>query len=202
MSTPSTPPKHDLASLRIDDRHRTSGKTGKRLGMFAALLGVLIIVIGLVAAFRSRTPVVEVAAARPAGDLRAGALLNASGYVTPRRRATVAAKVTGRVEQIYAEEGLRVKSGQVLATLDCSQPNAALTSARSDRDATAAALADLQVQSANADREAKRAEGLHSAGVISPQALDTAKTAAESLHSKIALTKEQVHAADARIGVA
>jgi RND family efflux transporter MFP subunit len=110
--------------------------------------------------------------------------------------------VTGRVEQIYAEEGLRVKSGQVLATLDCSQPNAALTSAKSDRDATAAALADLQVQSANADREAVRAQGLHTAGVISPQALDTAKTTAESLHSKIALTKEQVRAADSRIGVA
>src|SRR5256714_1385173 len=201
MSTPSTPPKHDLASLRIDDRHRTSGKTGKRLGMFAALLGVLVIVIGLVAAFRSRTPVVEVAAARPAGDLRAGALLNASGYVTPRRRATVAAKVTGRVEQIYAEEGLRVKTGQVLATLDCSQPMAALTSARTDRDATAAALADLEVQYGNAQRELKRAESLRSAGVNSEQALDTARTTAESLRSKIALTREQTRAAEARIGV-
>jgi RND family efflux transporter MFP subunit len=153
-------------------------------------------------AFRSQKPVVEVAAARPASGAHAEALLNASGYVTPRRRATVAAKVTGRVEQIYAEEGLRVKSGQVLATLDCSQPNAALTSARSDRDATAAALADLEVQSANADRESVRAQGLHNAGVISPQALDAAKTTAGSLHSKIALTKEQVRAADARIGVA
>ena len=58
------------------------------------------------------------------------------------------------------------------------------------------------MQSANADREAVRAQGLHTAGVISPQALDTAKTTAESLHSKIALTKEQVRAADSRIGVA
>ena len=149
-----------------------------------------------------KSPWLRVATARPASGAKSEALLNASGYITPRRRATVAAKVTGRVEQIYAEEGLRVKSGQVLATLDCSQPNAALTSAKSDRDATAAALADLQVQSANADREAVRAQGLHTAGVISPQALDAAKTTAESLHSKIALTKEQVRAADSRIGVA
>lgn len=196
------PPQHDLRSLRIDDGSRRTGRTGKRLGLFAASLGGLLLLGSLLLAFRSQKPVVEVAAARPAGRARAEALLNASGYVTPRRRATVAAKVTGRVEQIYAEEGLRVKAGQVLATLDCSQPNAALTSARSDRDATAAALADLQVQSANADREAKRAEGLHGAGVISPQALDTAKTTAESLHSKIELTKEQVRAAESRIGVA
>jgi RND family efflux transporter MFP subunit len=200
MST--TPPKHDLSSLRIDDGSRRQSKTGKRLGMFAASVGALMLLGGLLVAFRTQKPLVEVAAARPASGAKAEALLNASGYVTPRRRATVAAKVTGRVEQVYAEEGLRVKSGQVLATLDCSQPNAALTSARSDRDATAAALADLEVQSANADRESKRAQGLNTAGVISPQALDTARTTAESLHSKISLTKEQVRAADAKIGMA
>ena len=156
----------------------------------------------LLLAFRSQKPSVEVAAARPASGAKAEALLNASGYVTPRRRATVAAKVTGLVEQVYAEEGLRVKSGQVLATLDCSQPNAALTSARTDRDATAAALADLEVQSANADRESCARKACALPGVISPQALDTAKTTADSLHSKIALTKEQIRAADSRIGVA
>jgi len=181
MST-TMPPQHDLGSLRIDDHSRRGGKLGKRLGLFAATLGALVLVGSLLLAFRSQKPVVEVAAARPVTAARAEALLNASGYVTPRRRATVAAKVTGRVEQIYAEEGLRVKSGQVLATLDCSQPSAALTSSRTDRDATAAALADLEVQSGNADREYKRAQGLNGAGVISPQALDTAKTTAESLH--------------------
>lgn len=170
--------------------------------MFAAVLGALVLVGGLLLAFRSQTPVVEVAAARPANDARTTALLNASGYVTPRRRATVAAKVTGRVEQIYAEEGLQVRSGQVLALLDCSQPNAALTSARTDRDATAAALADLQVQLANADRELQRAKSLRAAGVNSQQALDAAQTAADSLRSRIALTKEQTRAADARILVA
>ena len=196
------PPRHDLGSLRIDDHSRRGGKLGKRLGLFAAALGGLVLLGGLLLAFRAQKPVVEVAAARPVTGAKAETLLNASGYVTPRRRATVAAKVTGRVDQIYAEEGLRVKSGQVLATLDCSQPDAALTSAKTDRDATAAALADLEVQSANADRELKRSQGLNGAGVISPQALDTAKTTADSLHSKIALTKEQIRASNAKIGMA
>ncbi|HET9164463.1 MAG TPA: efflux RND transporter periplasmic adaptor subunit, partial [Candidatus Angelobacter sp.] len=202
MST-TPPPRHDLSSLRIDDGSRRVAKTGKRLGLFAATLGALLLLGSLLLlAFRTQKPLVEVASARPIGSAKAETLLNASGYVTPRRRATVAAKVTGRVEQIYAEEGLHVKAGQVLATLDCSQPNAALTSAKTDRDATAAALSDLEVQSANADRELKRAQGLNTAGVISPQALDAAKTTAESLHSKIALTKEQVRASDAHIGIA
>ncbi len=202
MTTSSSPPRHDLSSLRIDDQSRRSGKTGKRLGMFAAALGGLVVLGGLLLAFRTQKPLVEVAAARPAGDLQSQALLNASGYVTPRRRATVAAKVTGRVEQIFAEEGLHVRSGQVLAELDCSQPKASLASAKTDRDATAAALADLEVQLGNADREWKRAESLRAAGVNSVQALDAARTTADSLRSKIALTKEQTRAAEARIGVA
>jgi RND family efflux transporter MFP subunit len=202
MTTSSTPPRPDLSSLRIDDHSRRSGKAGKRLGMFAAGLGGLVVLGGLLLAFRTQKPLVEVAAARPAGDLQSQALLNASGYVTPRRRATVAAKVTGRVEQIFAEEGLHVRSGQVLAELDCSQPKASLASAKTDRDATAAALADLEVQLGNADREWKRAESLRAAGVNSVQALDAARTTADSLRSKIALTKEQTRAAEARIGVA
>src|SRR5258708_14975930 len=129
--------KHDLGSLKIDD-HSRRGKTGKRLGLFAAGLGALVLLGGLLLAFKSQKPVVEVTTARPGGPATAEALLNASGYVTPRRRATVAAKVTGRVEQIYAEEGLHVKTGQVLATLDCSQPAAALASAKTDRHPTAA----------------------------------------------------------------
>ena len=202
MSTSSTPPRHDLSSLKIDDRSRRAGKAGKKLGMFAAGLGAIVVVGGLLLAFRTQKPLVEVAAARPAGDLQSQALLNASGYVTPRRRATVAAKVTGRVEQIYAEEGLHVRSGQVLAELDCSQPKASLASARTDRDATAASLADLEVQLGNADREWKRAESLRDAGVNSVQQLDAARTTADSLRSKIALTKEQTRAAEARIAVA
>ena len=202
MSTTSTPPRHDLSTLKIDDKSRRSGRTGKKLGIFAAVIGAIVLIGGGLLALRGKTPEVEVASARPANDARASALLNASGYVTPRRRATVAAKVTGRVEQIYAEEGLQVKSGQVLAILDCSQPNAALTSARSDRDATAAALSDLQVQLGNAERELKRAEGLRQAGVNSVQQLDAAQTAVDSLRSKISLTKEQTRAAESRINVA
>lgn len=202
MTTTPMPPKRDLGSLRIDDRHRTQGKAGKRLGMFAAILGGLVILAGLVAAFKTRKPVVEVAAARPAGDARADALLNASGYVTPRRRATVAAKVTGQIKEIYAEEGLRVKTGQVLAILDCSQPDAALASAKTDRDATAAALSDLEVQLSYAERELQRAEGLRGANVYSQEALDNARTTRDSLRSKITLTKEQTRAAEAKIVVA
>src|SRR5205814_5120907 len=130
------------------------------------------------------------------------ALLNASGYVTPRRRATVAAKITARVTRMNAEEGMRVQQGQVLALLDDSDARVRLNSAIADRDSTEASMRDLEVNLANAERELKRTEGLRSGGVTSQQALDLARTAADSYRAKIALAREQIRAAEARIKVA
>lgn len=145
---------------------------------------------------------VEVVTVRPPGDPRSEALLNASGYVTPRRRATVAAKITGRVTAVYTDEGMRVKAGQVLARLDDSDAQVRLISAKADRDAAAAAIQDLQVNLGNAERELKRTQGLQASGVQTEQALDQAQTTVASLKARIELTKEQVRAADARIQVA
>ncbi len=189
----------DLASLRIDEGSRNTGKTGKRLGLFAAGLGVVLLVGAAALTLRGRKPVVEVAEARPAGDARGEALLNASGYVTPRRRATIAAKITGRVTNVLFDEGMYVREGQLLATLDDSDARRALDAAKADRDAAEAAIADLEVQLKNAEVELPRAQALQSAGVQTQEALDNAQTAADSLRAKIALAKRQVTAAEARI---
>jgi len=203
MSSTTLPPaKPDLGSLRIDDRSRTSRKSGKRPAIIVVVLALL---VGAGAAYfflQGRTPVVEVAVARTAGDPRAQALLNASGYVTPRRRATVAAKLTGRVTGVFFDEGLHVHDGQELATLDDSDLRRSLDSAKADRDASQAAIADFEVQLKYAELELKRADSLLAAGVQSQEALDSARTNVESLKAKIALAKSQVASSTARIGEA
>lgn len=193
----------DLSALKIDEHVRVSGGGFKWLRWFAAALGVVFLISAVAFVLRGQTPTVEVAAARgvSGGDTQV-ALLNASGYVTPRVRATVAAKITARVTQVFADEGLRVTEGQVLATLDESDARARLVSAKADRDATAAALADLQVNLVNAERELGRTQSLQQGGVSSQQSLDLAHTTVDSLRARIALAKEQVTAADARIKVA
>jgi RND family efflux transporter MFP subunit len=201
MSTSPDPAKPDLSSLRIGEGQRKSGKTGKRLGVFAAMLGVLVIVTGAVFAFRDQKPIVEVATVQKPATGRP-ALLNASGYVTPRRRATVAAKITGRVTGVFFDEGMHVKQGQILATLDDSDVRRALDSAVADRNSTQAQIMDYQVQLKNAEIELHRADQLQAAGVQSQEALDNARTSADSLKAKIALTKEQVAASAARINEA
>jgi RND family efflux transporter MFP subunit len=193
-----TSQKPDLGSLRIDDHHRKPGGAGKRVGIgFAVLLGGLVI-SGGVYAYMHQKPVVEVAVV-PKPLVGPQALLNASGYVTPQRRATVAAKITGRVTRVFFEEGLHVHTGFVLATLDDSDAQKALASAKADRDATEAGITDLQVQLKNSQIQLHRAQELQAAGVETQEALDNARMAADSLRAKIALAEEQVVAAEARI---
>jgi RND family efflux transporter MFP subunit len=201
MSTQQRTPA-DLSSLRIDDHARKTGNRGKRLGWLAGFL--LIILAGAAAAFRFKDPklAVEVTTARNAANAPAQALLNASGYVTPRRRSSVAAKITGKVIEVDTDEGMQVKEGQIIARLDCAESDAALASAKADRIATEASIHDLEVNLANADRELKRTQQLTDAGVSTPQALDAARTLADSYRARIALTKQQVAAAERKIDVA
>lgn len=191
--------KPDLSSLRIQDSHRSGSKTGKFLRYASAALGVVVLIAGASFALRNQTPVVEVVTAEKpqAGGLEA--ILNASGYVTPRRRATIAAKITGRVTGVFFDEGTHVHPGQLLATLDDSDARRALDSAKADRNASQAAIADLQVQLHLAQIQLRRAQELRKAGVQSQEQLDTSSSAADSLAAKIELAKEQVQAADARI---
>lgn len=193
-----TSTRPDLGSLRIDESLRSTGRRGKRLGIVAAMVGILILAGAGIFALRNSKPVVDVAVAQNVGSSRPS-LLNASGYVTPRRRATIAAKITGRVTQVLFDEGIHVHEGQVLATLDDSDARRALDSAKADRDATQASIADWQVQLKNAEIELHRAQELQSAGVQPQEMLDNARMAADSLKAKIALAKQQVIAADARI---
>jgi RND family efflux transporter MFP subunit len=182
MATQQETARPDLSSLRIHDGKRNSSGAGKRV-FWAAVPIVLLAALAVAAfAFRNRKPEVEVATAVKPATGPSG-VLNASGYLTPRQRATIAAKITG----------------QLLATLDDSDVVRALDAAKADRDSSQAAIADYEVQLHNAQIELRRAQELLKAGVQTQQAVDTAEMNADSLRAKIALAKQQVVAAEARI---
>ena len=200
MAMPANAPVHDLGSLRIDDSHRSSSSWGKRLSIFFGLLVVLGGLSGAVFTFWNQKPVVEVVLVqKSANNGGREALLNASGYVTPRRRATIAAKITGRVTGVFFDEGTHVTEGQLLSTLDDSDTRKALDAAKADYQASKAAIADFEVQLKNARIQLHRAEQLQNAGVQTQEQLDNARTNADSLQAKIALAQSQVISADTRI---
>lgn len=200
MGTPSSTVRPDLSSLRITDTKRKNAGSGKRWLWAAIPIAMLVLLGAASVAFRNRKPEVEVTTALKPSNAPSG-VLNASGYITPRRRATIAAKITGRVTGVYFDEGTRVKEGQLLAKLDDSDAVRGLESAKADRDAAQAAIEDYEVQLRNAQIELRRAEELVKGGVQTQQNLDAARTTADSLRAKISLAKQQVIASQARIGV-
>ena len=200
MVTQGNAPVHGLGSLRIHDGERKSSKVGKGLAIF---FGLLIILGGIAAGVYSLVaskPTVEVSTARKAsGPVAREALLNATGYVTPRQRATIAAKITGRVTGVFFDEGTHVHKGQLLASLDDADARRALETANADRDTARAAIADFEVQLKNSKVLLHRTEELQKAGVQPQEQLDNARTAAASLEAKIQLAKMQAGGSEARI---
>src|ERR1700730_4326996 len=118
----------DLAALRIPQAERGGRRTP--VGLIAGVLIVIAVLGGggwyWSTQMEAATVKVAPATLKAGGPSAAGAVLNASGYVVARRRATVSSKVTGKVIDVLIEEGHPVKAGQILAHLDYTQPRAAL----------------------------------------------------------------------------
>src|SRR5207344_2407033 len=118
--------KDDLAALRIErepDRPGSSRWIGWTL--------FLVLLAGAGGAgwkwFTRERPIeVQVAAVSERAAGTQAAVLNASGYVTARRRATISSKVTGKIVEVNVEEGMAVREGQILARLDDGTSKATL----------------------------------------------------------------------------
>src|SRR4051812_30780268 len=193
--------KNDLAALRIEREPERQG-TGRWI--FWTGLLVLIVALGFAAYrwFTRERPVeVQVATvtARAAGTQ--AAVLNASGYVTARRRATVSSKITGKVTEVNVEEGRNVAEGQVLARLDDSTPRASLALAQAQAEAARRQLEENQVRLAQARLAEKRAGQLLQERIASQQQLDDAKADADSIDAHIAALREQIRVAEQQIQV-
>jgi len=197
----SKTPTPGLSALRIDDHKRGGKPFAKWLGIGLLLALIIAAALGAGSVLRNRRPEVVLASAAAPPANGAATLLNASGYVTPRNRASVAAKITGKIVTVFVDEGTVVKQGQILAQLDDSDYRVSMASTKADRDATVALIPDLQFQLGNAQRDLARTKGLADQGVMTPQALDAAQTLVDRLKAQINSAKVQVDAANAKIGI-
>src|ERR1700710_48350 len=156
-----------LDSLKIERapvRKRSSGPSPVLLGA----AGVAVVAIAAAAWFfwpDNRVPV-HVITAAAGGGAGGGTSLDASGYVVARRKATLSAKILGKVTEVNFEEGQKVKAGDIVARLDDSNYRAALQQAEA-QSRQAKAMLD------NTGPIYARYQHLKSQGVISDETLDT-----------------------------
>ena len=193
----------DLASLRIDAGARIKNGGGKRPRLIiAGGIALVIMIVLITVAVKNKKVTVEVAIARPAVENKGAVVLNASGYVTPRRRSTIAAKITARVREMLVEEGMQVKEGQVLAYLDDADAKVRLTAADAALKVARAGVKELEVNEVDAVRTLRRVRNLHQEKVASRENLDHSQAAADALGARRRLALEQIQSAQAQLEVA
>lgn len=180
-----TSPKPSLDDLRI--HRKPDASTGSRGWIIAVVVVVLLLGGGIVWWFNQpKTVEVQTVLARQAAnDSGERTVLNASGYVTARRAATVSSKVTGKVIEVLVEEGMKVKEGQILARLDDVNVKASLTLAEAQVESAKSALAETRARLKQAELEFHRVTDLVKSD-IAPQAdLDAAEAEAKALQARL-----------------
>ncbi|MBU6404773.1 MAG: efflux RND transporter periplasmic adaptor subunit [Pseudomonadota bacterium] len=200
----SQSPQDLLQQLRIERADRDLPAPRRRWPWLVAALIVLVALVAGALGWRAaRAPQVQVATVQaPASAAGSGSVLQATGYVTARREATVSAQITGRLTEVHVEEGEHVQAGQLLARLDDSQAKAQLALARANEAAARAALGQYQANATLARITLRRERTLVDKGLASRQSLDQAVASAASAEAALADAREQIAVAVAQRQVA
>jgi len=126
-------------------------------------------------------------------------VLNASGYVTARREATVSSKVTGKVIEVLVEEGMKVQEGQVLARLDDTNVKTSLFLAQAQLVSARNALAETRVRIREADQELNRQSGLLKARVAMQSDYDHAEASWLALKARLEQQQSDVSVGEKQV---
>ena len=189
-----------LDDLKID---RSGEGTETRRYLWIFLL--VAVVLGCAALFfflHETGKEVTAAAARETERSSTGeTVLNASGYVTARRQATVSSKVTAKVLEVLIEEGMEVKEGQILARLDASNTDASLRLAEAEVRAATTVLEETKVQLAESKLRLDRTRALVKDSVVSQAELDRVQAESDSLEARLGRQGEEELVAERRLAV-
>jgi RND family efflux transporter MFP subunit len=176
--------KPNLDQLRIE---RPPEASPKPWGKFL-LLVIILVVLAAAAVFWFKpvsTVMVRTATAKGVTGEETATVLNASGYVTARRQATVSSKFTGKVTEVLIEEGMLVEEGQVLARLDDSNIHASLRLSEAQVLSSERGLAETSALLKEAQLNYDRTTSLVDKGLASESERDRSRALAESLKAQL-----------------
>ena len=170
-----------LNNLKIDRTAQPANEGSSPIKLY--LLGAAILIVGIFWwLFSSDDELQEVTTftvkSLQMSDSSATSILDASGYVVARRRATVSSKMTGKVMKVFIEEGMYVEEGQILAQLDDSTMKADLNYSQSQLN--------------EAIRIFNRTKELAKDELASQASLDAARASVEGLEALNAVRKQVV----------
>jgi RND family efflux transporter MFP subunit len=177
-------PKPSLDDLRIERKHTPEAKLRTWLAAGFGLL--LIVAAGVWWWTPSKAVEVRIVGVHESTGAKPDrTVLNASGYVTARRAATVSSKITGKVTEVLIEEGMKVQEGQVLARLDDTNVKASLHLAEAQLVSARNALAETRVRIREAEQELERQSGLLRNKIATQADYDHAEASALALKARL-----------------
>ncbi|MDQ2733459.1 MAG: efflux RND transporter periplasmic adaptor subunit [Pseudomonadota bacterium] len=195
-----------LSELRIDGQQREDEGKGGAPWVWLALAGVVVIALiaGLAWWFLGARPITVQAAtaAAPGTGGTAGTVLQATGYITARRAATVSTQITGTLTQVLIEEGDHVQKGQVIARLEDSGLRAGLAVANANVMSAQAQVATAQAQLLQAQADSRRQDTLVASGMISLQGAEQSRTAVATAAAQLDARRREADAARAQVDAA
>jgi RND family efflux transporter MFP subunit len=189
----STP---DLSSLRIQrDDDPPPGRSGRGRSLVWIVIALALaagVAWWLVARPGQALAVHAATVSATGGGSASNAGITANGYVVARTRASVSAKILGRLSSLRVHEGSFLRAGEIIATIDDADVQAQVASAR-------AAEAQVAVQIAQAKRDLHRAEQLHADQLNSAADLEDAQTRVDAFNAQLASAKAQTQVAEASL---
>ncbi len=160
----------------------------RKVILLAVICAVIVLSVASAAIARTRARGVEVRAEVVARrDLVS--MVTASGYIQPRLKVDISADISGRVTDLYVEEGQWVEQGDVLLRIDRSSFEAAVNRATASVAQARAQAAQARANLLRAESELERAEQLAPQNLLSPADLEQART-------QLMVTEAQMEAAE------
>ena len=194
-----------LNQLRLQSHERDEATSSKRWIWIVLAVVVLVAAIGVGAWMMLGQPRFDVetaTAVAPSAGSGDTAVLQATGYVTARRQATVSAQITGTLTQVLIEEGDHVAEGQVLATLEDTAQRAALAQAQAQLRAAQSLLVLYQSTLEQNRRDLKRNEDLVGRKLVSEQAVELTRTQVDTEIAQVTTQQKQIELAQASVQAA
>jgi RND family efflux transporter MFP subunit len=202
----------ELASLRID-RGRASGgsspsSAAPKKGGGAGVWLIALIVVGALGAggwllFREGQnrifpDEVELGTITLVSPAQEEVTLVATGYVYPKKKATVAPKTVGRLARLLVDEGDLVKENQVVAELETADPIAQRDQIRADIAAAQARVERARADVADAEVKLSRDDDLQKRGAGTTAARDDSKLRLDSAKAQLRAAEAEVRSVEAR----
>ncbi len=194
--------KPTLDQLRIERAPEKETPGFSKTWLFIVVLLLLAISAGYYYWLKSSSSIeVRTVVARELGSEAAATVLNASGYVTARRQATVSSKFTGRVTEVLIEEGMLVEEDQVLARLDDANIQASFQLAEAQLVSTQRSLKETDVLLQEARLNFDRTNRLVEKDLASEVELDRSRALAGSLDAQLQRKRADIDVASRQLDI-